>query len=110
MVADLQITTREQGEFSVVEVGGEIDVYTAPSLREAVPSVLDGGAIRICIDLSDVSFLDSTGLGVIVNAMKRVDAAKGHLTVVVTKSHLTKVFEITGLDAPLDIRDSTDTL
>ena len=69
---DLSLTTRAEGGRTVVEVGGEIDVYTAPKLRETIVSLVDAGAVHLVVDLERVEFLDSTGLGVLVGGLKRV--------------------------------------
>jgi anti-sigma B factor antagonist len=69
---------------TVVEVSGEIDVYTAPKLREALLSLVDSGTYRLIVDMSGVEFLDSTGLGVLVGGLKRVRAHDGAIDLVVT--------------------------
>ncbi|MCC7076509.1 MAG: STAS domain-containing protein [Acidimicrobiia bacterium] len=108
MVVDLDIDEAERGEYTVVSVGGEIDVYTAPVLRERLTEVLDRGVAKIVVDLSQVQFLDSTGLGVLVVAMRRVEAADGSMVVVCDRPHILKVFEITGLSTWFDIRSEFD--
>ena len=69
---DLTITNRTVDEFDVIEIGGEIDVYTAPRLRESIVAAVEAGHNRLIIDVQQVKFLDSTGLGVLVGALKRV--------------------------------------
>ena len=82
----------------MVEVSGEVDVYTAPRLREAVVSAIDGGSLRLVVDVDNVEFLDSTGVGVLVGALKKVRSGGGTLDIVCTQPRLLKIFEITGLD------------
>lgn len=94
---DLTLTTRTEGDRTVVSVGGEIDVYTAPQLREKVVELVAAGDVNLVLDLSGVEFLDSTGLGVLVGALNRVRAQDGSLALVLTQERILKVFEITGL-------------
>ncbi|WP_446685221.1 STAS domain-containing protein [Kribbella deserti] len=100
---DLSLTTRTEGERTVVEVGGEIDVYTAPKLRETLVSLVDAGNHHLVLDLEKVEFLDSTGLGVLVGGLKRVRTNDGSLALVCTQERLLKIFRITGLDKVFDI-------
>ena len=95
---ELSVSTREEGQFTVVEVGGEVDVYTAPRLREAVVSAIDAGNVKLVIDVDRVDFLDSTGVGVLVGALKKVRGEGGTLDIVCTQPRLLKIFDITGLD------------
>ena len=94
---DLSLETRTEGDRTVVSVGGEIDVYTAPQLRERVVDLVAAGQVDLILDLTDVEFLDSTGLGVLVGALNRVRANDGSLALVLTQERILKIFEITGL-------------
>ncbi|MGA8988341.1 STAS domain-containing protein [Aeromicrobium sp.] len=95
---ELTLTSHTEDDFQIIEVGGEIDVYTAPKLREAIAASIDAGHTRLVIDVRKVDFLDSTGLGVLVGALKRVRADGGSLDIVCTQERILKIFEITGLD------------
>jgi anti-sigma B factor antagonist len=81
----------------VLEVRGEVDVSTAPELREKLLALAEQGRTVAVVDLSDVSFVDSTALGVLVSGVKRLRSAGGDLRLVVTQPRISKVFEITGL-------------
>jgi anti-anti-sigma factor len=74
---DLTLTTREAEGRAIVAVGGEIDVYTAPRLRDRITELVGEGRYHIVIDLEAVEFLDSTGLGVLVGGLKKVRAHDG---------------------------------
>lgn len=87
------------GECAVVKVGGEVDVYTAPKLREQIVALAGDGVVHLVADLSDVEFLDSTGLGVLVGGLKRLRTAGGSLGLVMTTERITRIFRITGLTA-----------
>jgi anti-sigma B factor antagonist len=95
---EFTVSTRNEGPFTVVEVGGEVDVYTAPRLREAVVTAIESGNTRLVIDVENVEFLDSTGVGVLVGALKKVRSVGGTLDIVCTQPRLLKIFDITGLD------------
>ncbi|MDG4763394.1 STAS domain-containing protein [Solwaraspora sp. WMMD406] len=95
---ELSLTTRTVGEHTVLEVGGEVDVYTAPKLRERLIELIDGGSRKVVVDLGRVDFLDSTGLGVLVGALKRLRPAGGTFGLVCEKESLLKIFRITALD------------
>ena len=105
---DLTITSRAVDEFDVIEIGGEIDVYTAPRLRETIVTAVEAGHNRLIIDVQQVQFLDSTGLGVLVGALKRVRAEGGSLDIVCTQERILKIFEITGLDKVFGLHGSVD--
>ena len=94
---DLSLATRPEGDRTVVEVGGEIDVYTAPSLRERLNELVAAGHYDLVVDMEKVEFLDSTGLGVLVGGLKRVRSYDGTLRLVCSQEKILKVFRITGL-------------
>ena len=105
---ELTINTHQVDGFDVIEIGGEIDVYTAPRLRESIVAAVEAGHIRLIIDVQKVDFLDSTGLGVLVGALKRVRADGGSLDIVCTQERILKIFEITGLDKVFGLHTSVD--
>jgi anti-sigma B factor antagonist len=103
---DLSLETRQENERTVIEVGGEIDVYTAPKLRERIIELVDEGQYHLVVDLEKVEFLDSTGLGVLVGGLKRVRGHDGSLQLVCTQERLLKIFRITGLSKVFAIHGS----
>ena len=105
---ELSLATRTVAGHTVLEVGGEVDVYTAPRLRERLVELVDGGARKVVVDLGRVDFLDSTGLGVLVGALKRLRAADGSFGLVCAKEPLLKIFRITALDQVFPIYPSVD--
>jgi anti-sigma B factor antagonist len=92
--------------FTVIEVGGEIDVYTAPKLRERLVSLVESGSYELIVDMENVEFLDSTGLGVLVGGLKRVRAREGWIDLVCTQSRILRIFRITGLNRVFSIYDT----
>ena len=93
-------------EYTVVAVGGEIDVYSAPKLREKLISLVESGSYHLIIDMEAVEFLDSTGLGVLVGGLKRVRAHDGWIDLVCTQGRILRIFRITGLSRVFNIYDS----
>ena len=91
---------------TVVAVGGEIDVYSAPKLREKLISLVESGSYHLIIDMEAVEFLDSTGLGVLVGGLKRVRAHDGWIDLVCTQGRILRIFRITGLSRVFNIYDS----
>jgi len=85
-------------ERHVVAVRGEIDLFTAPELKSALSEAIESGHTRIVVDLTDTTFLDSTALGVLIGAVKRLRSRDGRLTIVNVDDNIAKTFEITGLD------------
>jgi anti-sigma B factor antagonist len=94
--------------FTVLSVRGEVDVYTAPRLREKLVELVSQGHHQVVVDLESVDFLDSTGLGVLVGGLKRLRSHEGDLTLVCTQHRILKVFEITGLTKVFSIHDTVD--
>jgi anti-sigma B factor antagonist len=105
---ELSLTTRSTGAYTVLEVGGEVDVYTATRLRERLVELIDGGAHRVVVDLGRVDFLDSTGLGVLIGALKRLRTVSGTLALVCDKEPLLKIFRITALDQVFPLHPTVD--
>lgn len=105
---EFTLVTRAVPDRTVLEVGGEVDVYTAPKLRERLAELVDGGARHLIVDLAKVDFLDSTGLGVLVGAMKRLKTVGGQLTLVCAREPLLKIFRITALDQVFTIVPTVD--
>jgi len=91
-------------ERHVLAVRGEIDLFTAPELKAAIGEALESGRTLIVVDLTATTFLDSTALGVLIGAVKRLRSRDGVLTIVNTDPNISKTFEITGLDQIFTIR------
>ena len=103
---DLSLSTRTEGDRTVVTVGGEIDVYTAPKLREQLIDLVSSGNYHLVVDMENVDFLDSTGLGVLVGGLKKVRAHEGSMELICSQDRLLKIFRITGLAKVFTIHES----
>lgn len=100
---DVSITQTDHGDRTVVHLGGDIDVYTAPIVRESLDKQIREGRTRLVLDLAGVNFLDSTGLGVLVGRLKLVRSRGGDLRLAALPERVRKVFTITGLDKVFQI-------
>jgi anti-sigma B factor antagonist len=100
----LELSVSEEGSETVVRAAGELDVNTAPELREQLARLVSEGARKIVVDLTDVSFVDSTALSVLVSALKRLRQADGDLELASPNPSVRRVFEITGLTRLFAIR------
>jgi anti-sigma B factor antagonist len=99
---ELDIETRHEDGWTILVAGGELDLYTAPRLRDEVLARVDEGADRIAIDLNGVGFIDSTGLGILVACLKRVRELDGRLVLIAPEtSPLRRLLSLTGLEQVL---------
>lgn len=94
---DFSVQDEKRGDVAVVRPVGEVDIYTAPRLKEHILNTLEQGDARLVVDLSSVDFMDSSGLGVLVSALKRTKDLDGELRIVCPKGGVLKIFSITGL-------------
>lgn len=86
-----------------IEVEGEIDIHTASRVKEAVDKVIDSAVRQIVMDLSGVTYIDSSGLVVLISTLKRMQEINGEVMFVCTHPHIVKIFDITGLSQVLKI-------
>jgi anti-sigma B factor antagonist len=96
------------GDCAVIQVTGEVDVYTAPMLRERIRDLSAKGAVHLIADLGQVDFLDSTGLGALVGGLKRLREAGGSLALVISTPRILRIFQITGLTRALAAQQSVE--
>jgi anti-sigma B factor antagonist len=105
---DLTVSRDAKSDHAVVAVSGEIDVSSAPELQERLLELIASGAHRLVVDLGDVGFMDSTGLGALVAGRAAAVDAGGALAVACDQERLVKLFTITGLDAAFQIAPTVD--
>ena len=86
-----------------VDIAGEVDVYTSPQLKQDLVSMAERGYKQVIVNLSQVEYLDSTGLGVLIGGLKRMREAGGNLSLVAPGMRILRIFEITGLNKIFDI-------
>jgi anti-sigma B factor antagonist len=92
----------------LVELIGEVDVYSAPQAKQAMHELIDGGATHLLIDLTATDYLDSTAMGALVGVMKRLSETGGWVRLIAPKPRIRRLFEITRLDQILPIFDSEE--
>ena len=87
----------------IIDAGGEIHVSTAPEFSERLNAAIAEGKTALVLDFSRVEFIDSTGLSVLLNGLRRLTRRKGALSVVCTNPTVLRLFEITRLDSTFHI-------
>ncbi|MGI8678345.1 MAG: STAS domain-containing protein [Jatrophihabitans sp.] len=105
---ELSVSHQSVGGHPVVSVSGEVDVYSAPALRESLTELFTSGVDTVVVDLTEVAFLDSTGLGALVEARATTTDAGGSLPLVCNQDRILKLFAITGLDSVFAIHPTID--
>jgi anti-sigma B factor antagonist len=105
---DLKLGHHARDGVEVIDVQGEIDMYTAPRLRELLIDLVSKGSYQLVVNLDKVGFLDSTGLGVLVGGLRRVRVHDGSLDLVCTRERILRIFRVTGLTEVFGIYETVD--
>jgi anti-sigma B factor antagonist len=96
-------------EVAILVVGGEVDYEVSPQLKVHLMRAIKDGARRLVLDLSDVTFIDSTAIGVLAGAVEKLDEkGGGSLSVVSTHEKVIQIFEITGLESVITVHPSRE--
>jgi anti-sigma B factor antagonist len=103
MADDIGLDVERHPSHTVIRVTGYIDISTSPRLRDRILEVAADQPAIVLVDLGAIEFLDSSGLGVILNGWKRLHAQGGTLAVISPQSRITKIFEITALNLSIDL-------
>lgn len=101
-------TRTMEAQIPVIVLSGEVDVFTAPQLKQQMIALLDSGVANLVVNLTGVEYLDSTALGVLIGGLKRMRERDGDVVLVCPGARVRRVFEITGLDKIFDIYSSDD--
>ncbi|WP_395106647.1 STAS domain-containing protein [Actinomadura sp. SCN-SB] len=102
---ELNVSTASQGGHAVVTATGELDLYTAPKLQSALATLLRDQADRIVVDMSGIEFCDSTGVNVLLAALKRIKERNGTLELAAPRPAVRRVLQVTGLDTVFTVVD-----
>ncbi|MBM7599910.1 anti-sigma B factor antagonist [Virgibacillus halotolerans] len=100
---NLNIDILEETGKSIVSLSGEIDAYTAPQLKEALIPLTVEKERTVEVDLEDVNYMDSTGLGIFISALKSTKEHESHLKLINIQDRVFRLFKITGLDEIIDV-------
>ena len=101
---NLKVTPRRVDDSTqALDLEGEVDVYTAPLLRQEIMDQVDSGVKTLLVDLNKVEYLDSTGLGILIGGVKRLKEQGGSLRLIGPSARITRIFEITGLNKIFDV-------
>lgn len=103
---ELKVSTRSHAGHALVAIAGEIDLYTAPRLQSEFTRLLQDGPSRVVIDMSSVEFCDSTGMNVLLSALKRVKEQGGQLDVAAPRPAVRKILQVTGLDSVFTVHET----
>jgi anti-sigma B factor antagonist len=108
-IMELSIESEKAGDgISVITVAGELDLYTAPRLKEQLINAMDEGILKIVVDMTGVHFIDSSALGVLIGGIKRLKPKGGKLVLVSIDENVNWIFQITGLNSVFDIFSSRE--
>jgi len=97
-VSTLVKEVRQEPEATVVVLSGEVDMHQSPALHAALVDVANGRPKRLVLNMSEVGYMDSSGVGTLVELLRRVNGYKGKLALVNLSQRVKSVFEITKLD------------
>lgn len=100
----LEVHIEESDTYTMCKPSGELDAYTVGAFREALSSL--AGKPRLLIDLSDVPFMDSAGLGALIGGIRRAREADGAVAVVCNKPQLTRLLHTTGFDRIVPVAET----
>ncbi|ASN07081.1 STAS domain-containing protein [Virgibacillus necropolis] len=102
---NLVVDVVEENNKSNVILSGEIDAYTAPKLKDALLPLTKINGKTVEVDLDQVGYMDSTGLGVFISALKSTKEFDSHLRLINLQDRVLRLFKITGLDEIMEISD-----
>jgi anti-sigma B factor antagonist len=105
-LVELKVSTRSQGSRTIMSLGGEIDLYTAPRLHGELFSVLSGDSpVQVIVDMSGVEFCDSTGMNVLLAAHRKAREQGGDLELAAPRPAIRKILQVTGLESVFTVHD-----
>jgi anti-sigma B factor antagonist len=109
MAVEFELSDRKvDDDTHVIAVTGEIDLFTAPEFKQRMSELIDAGSSRLVVDLTETTFIDSSSLGVLIGAHRRLKLRGGSLLVVCDGEAIAKTFKITGLDGVFTLASSVD--
>jgi anti-sigma B factor antagonist len=105
------VSSRSQGDHTIVTLAGEIDLYTAPRLQsELIAAMRSADSAQVVVDMSGVEFCDSTGMNVLLAAHRQACEQGGDLALASPRAPVRKILEVTGLASVFTVHDDIATL
>ncbi len=104
----LEINIEEKENYTLCQPTGELDAYTVVAFREALTKLAESDVSHLLIDLSEVPFMDSAGLGALIGGIRRTREADGAVAVACSRSALTRLLHTTGFDRIVPVADSLE--
>lgn len=106
---NLNIETQEHDGYYEIKVGGELDVYTVPELEQVLTPIKQEGTHDVYVNLTNVSYMDSTGLGLFVGTLKALNQNDKELYIIIGASErISRLFEITGLSDLMHVNEGSE--
>lgn len=105
---NLNIETQEHDGYYEIKVGGELDVYTVPELEQVLTPIKQEGTHDVYVNLTNVSYMDSTGLGLFVGTLKALNQNDKELYIIGASERISRLFEITGLSDLMHVNEGTE--
>jgi anti-sigma B factor antagonist len=102
----MEINRRENGDIVIFDINGEIDLYNAPEIKDKIKEEMNKNKVNIIINLDKVSYIDSSGIGVLISSLSNLKKVGGALKLINVYASVRKVFELTKLTSFFDIYDS----
>ncbi|URA09502.1 STAS domain-containing protein [Thermospira aquatica] len=102
----MEINRRETGDVVIFDIKGEIDLYNAPEIKDKIKDEINKGKVNIIINLDKVSYIDSSGIGVLISSLSNLKKVGGALKLINVYASVRKVFELTKLTSFFEIYDS----
>ena len=104
----MRVTREQAGDAVVMAVQGNVDIHSSPELRGELKVVLESAAPRIVVDMEGVSFVDSSGLATLIEALQQVNRYSGRLILCNLSKTVLGVFQLANLDRIFQIRESRE--
>jgi len=104
----MDISSRAKGEVVILDISGEIDLYNAPEIKDIVNKLIDQKKYNVIINLKEVTYIDSSGIGALISSLSNLKKYQGGLKIINVFASVKKVFELTKLTSFFEIYDSED--
>ncbi|WP_425449247.1 STAS domain-containing protein [Dethiothermospora halolimnae] len=101
----LQILKEENNDVIIIKPVGEVDIYTSPDLKETLTEIINQSNVNMVIDGEKLEYIDSTGLGVLIGALKKIKEKERNITITNIKPNIKKLFDITGLNKVFVVKE-----